>query len=91
MALLARRTTADIIHVLSLRSTSLDEVANVLFHALTIVETQPKGRHTILTYQTLGTALEVYRYANSIDRACRYSCSPEIEAGERKIKVKRRH
>lgn len=61
-ALLSRRSTSDFVHVLSLPSMSLDDVADIMYHTFKVIEDQPAGRPGLLTSHALGVVLEVYRF-----------------------------
>ncbi|KAK0463953.1 uncharacterized protein EV420DRAFT_1264492 [Desarmillaria tabescens] len=61
-AILSRRSTADFTHLLSLSTMPMEEVSHILFQVLTIVETQSRRKLGTLTWQTLGVALEIYRF-----------------------------
>lgn len=62
-AVLGKRSTADITHLLSLPSTPTSEVVDIFHHALAVLDKNDNGLAHSSTWDILGTAIDVYRYA----------------------------
>ncbi|KAJ7581322.1 hypothetical protein C8J56DRAFT_262447 [Mycena floridula] len=60
-AVALRKPTADLTHTLSQSSTSLKDMANILYHTYTILESQENGQSGILIWEAVGLTIEVYR------------------------------
>ncbi|KAN0140728.1 hypothetical protein V8E53_001172 [Lactarius tabidus] len=56
-----KRTIADVSHQLSLSSTSVQEVENVLYNVLEALETQDDGLRDVWVQEFFGVLVEVYR------------------------------
>ncbi|KAF9013889.1 hypothetical protein BDQ17DRAFT_1230808 [Cyathus striatus] len=60
-AILNRRTPADIIHLLALPGVADKEVADVLYHALLLLDQENNGLPYYFTSDVLGIAVEIYK------------------------------
>lgn len=61
VALHKRVTSSDVAHVLSLRTTTLQMVEEVLSNVYADVEMNPNGLSPMLTNDLIGATVEVYR------------------------------
>lgn len=60
-AVLSRRTTADIVHILSAVSHPITEVIDTLYHAFVLLDSSHNGNPVILVTEMLGVIVDVYR------------------------------
>ncbi|TFK42513.1 hypothetical protein BDQ12DRAFT_676334 [Crucibulum laeve] len=60
-AVLARKSTSDLTHLLSLPSFTTEEVADILFHALEILDKNDNGMPHLSTWDMLGISAGIYR------------------------------
>jgi len=61
-AIRSRKSITDISHILSHPSTQLDDVSDLLYHTLSILEVTNDGMSDMWTRDLLGVAVEIYRY-----------------------------
>lgn len=62
-AILGKRSTADITHLLALPSTPTSEVVDIFHHVLAVLDKNDNGLIHSSIWDILGTVIDVYRYA----------------------------